>query len=109
MFTADQVSGWIRQFLPLIGAVLTMFGFTHLADGLAANMVTILQFAGPLSIILSFVWSTIANSKLSILKSVAKMPELAAPVKVTDPELAAAVEGPNVVSVPQSQNTVNNK
>lgn len=71
----DQLTGLIRQLLPVVGTLLGALGWVT-PDKWAGITAFILQAVGPLLVLASLVWSVIANTKASILASAAKMPEV---------------------------------
>ncbi len=66
----DQVMGQLRIIIPSLGTLVTAFGVTTAQ----ANSWTQLALAsvGPISYIIVAIWSFIANSRESIMKSAAK-------------------------------------
>jgi len=86
--TSDQISGLIRQLVTLFGAIATTLGFT-IDLGPALDLV--LQIAGPIGVIIAAVWSWVANTKSSIVASVAAMDETTVDgnrIVLNDPNLA---------------------
>ena len=80
--TNDQLMGLLRQFMPIIGTMLTVFG---LSSATANNLVNlIMSGAGPAMTLYSLVWSFIVNSRASIIASAAKpvAPGIPAPIIV---------------------------
>ena len=96
MPTQDQVMGLLRQLLPLLGGIAVGLGWLT-KDEVAGYSALILQSVGPIMIIIGWVLSMIANSKTSILKSAAAMPETrvvangaTTTITIHDPDLAQA-------------------
>jgi len=97
--TTDQIMGVLRQILPILGGLATGLGWLTV-DQVTGYTQIILQIAGPAVSLVGIIWSLKANSKTSILTAVSNMPELAAPVKLTDAALAASVPNGMVVAAP---------
>lgn len=70
----DQLLALLRQVLPILGTLLTVFGLSSATATAITN--TLMSIAGPLMMIASTIWSLFANSKKSILTSAANMPEV---------------------------------
>lgn len=89
--TQDQVMGLLRQLLPVIGTILTAFGWTD-AAGWANWTNMIMAAAGPAMILGSAVWTVIANTKAAKIKAVAAMKETSVAsdgtIKIHDTKLA---------------------
>ena len=90
--TSDQFMGLVRQAIPLIGGIAVAMGW--LTTGQVARTTEIvLQIGGPLFVLWGIIWSYVANSKESIVQSVAAMPETTVEgnmVRINDPRLATA-------------------
>lgn len=83
----DQVTAQLRQFLQIVGTLLTTLGIVK--PGIADTWIPLLmQVSGPIMMLSSIGWSMIANSKASIIKSATQMPE------VDSKKLAAAIDDP---------------
>jgi hypothetical protein len=73
----DQLMGLVRQVLPVIGGILVALGWlpeTFIA-AIKANMESILAAISALWVAGGAIWAAWANSKTSIVQSVAQMPE----------------------------------
>jgi hypothetical protein len=66
--SGDQVAGLLRTYLPALFAVLTAYGATH--D--ASLVTTAILVAGPLGLLVSGVWSLVANTRLAIIRRASK-------------------------------------
>lgn len=92
--TQDQLMGLLRQLAPIFGTLLTVFGMKSAAANALVD--TIMTIAGPIMLVGSTIWTYIANSRASIMKSAAQpvAPGVAAPEIVLPKEerdLAAAL------------------
>lgn len=74
LMTQDQVLGQVRQILPAIGWVLIFTGKIS-PETWGAFMAVAPQALGAAFILGSAGWALVANTRNSIMKSVAKMPE----------------------------------
>lgn len=71
----DQVVAQLRLLLPALGSMAIMLGI--MSPDLVGKWTTLILTAiGPAMIIGGMIWSLIANSKKSIITSVANMPEV---------------------------------
>lgn len=68
--TQDQVMGQLRIIIPALGTLVTAFGVTSAQANSWAQIA--LASVGPISYIITAVWSLIANSRKSIMASAAK-------------------------------------
>lgn len=89
--TSDQIMGLIRQIIPVFAGIAIAFGFS--ASSVASWSNTALQIAGPALALGGVIWSLVANSKSSIIKSATAMPE------VDSKALAAAISDPDLKQV----------
>jgi len=71
----------VRQLLPILGTLMTVFGVSSATAQATVNM--LMSIAGPITLIGSALWSYYSNSKASILTSAANMTEVKA-VKLED-------------------------
>lgn len=74
VMTQDQVLGQVRQILPAIGWVLIFTGKIS-PETWGAFMAVAPQALGGLLVLGSAAWALFANTRTSIMKSIAKMPE----------------------------------
>lgn len=83
----DQVAAQLRQFLQIMGTLLTTVGVIkpEIAD---TWVPVIMLIAGPIMQLGSIAWSIKANTKASIILSATQMPE------VDSKKLAAAIDDP---------------
>lgn len=72
--TQDQVLGQLRQLMPAIGWILIATGKVNPAEW-ASFIDVMIPAAGAAFVLGSAAWALLANSKASIIKSVAQMPE----------------------------------
>jgi len=72
--TTDQFVGLIRQLLPFVGGILTTVGFSKEESETVLGKVG--EIIGPLATIVGLIWSYVANSKKSILRSASQMHEV---------------------------------
>jgi len=72
--TKDQLMGLLRQVLPLIAGIAVGKGWLTV-DQAGTVTTLILQIIGPLGALGGMIWAAMANSKSSIIQSVAAMPE----------------------------------
>src|SRR6266446_4178895 len=87
--TNDQIMSMLRQFMPIIGTMLTVFG---LSSATANNLVNlVMSGVGPTLILFGLVRSFIANTRASIMASAAQpvapgvpAPIIVLPVQETD-------------------------
>jgi hypothetical protein len=88
----DQVAAQLRQFLQIMGTLLTTVGI--IKPGIADTWIPIImQVAGPIMMLASILWSMKANTKASIIQSASAMPEVKS-MTITDPALAEAARTP---------------
>lgn len=86
--TMDQFVGLVRQLLPFLGGLLIALGVSQTDSSTLIAKVG--EVVGPLATVVGVIWSLVANSKKSILKSASSIPEVTQ-IKVTDKELADAL------------------
>jgi len=84
----------LRQFMPIIGTMMTVFGLSSATANSFVNLV--MSGAGPALTLFSLVWSFIANTRASIIASAAKpvAPGVPAPIivlPVQETELAQSL------------------
>ena len=86
--TTDQIMALIRQIMPIVGTMLTVFGLSSATANSIVNLV--MTGAGPTLTLASLIWSFIANTRASIMASAAKpaAPGLPAPQIVLPPQEA---------------------
>lgn len=98
--TNDQITGMLRQVLPIIGTLAAALGWIA-PEKVAPLTATILAISGPVIALGSILWMLVANSKSSIIASAAAMPEVKGIITTATPAgnaMAAAVPATNVVS-----------
>ena len=98
--TIDQVMALLRQVMPIVGTMLTVFG---LSSATANNIVNLIMTgAGPTITLASIIWSFIANTRASIMAAAAKpvAPGVPAPQIVLPPQEAALAQ-----ALPDNVNT----
>lgn len=100
--TTDQIMGMLRQILPIVGTMLTVFGMSSATANSIVNL--IMTGAGPALALISIVWAFIANSRSSIMASAAKSagPGIPAPQIVLPTQ-----ESSLAASLPSNVNTTN--
>lgn len=88
----DQVAAQLRQFLQIIGTLLTTVGI--IKPGIVDTWIPVIMLiAGPIMQLGSIAWSVKANTKSSIILSTTQMPE------VDSKKLAAAIDDPTLKEV----------
>jgi len=90
--TIDQVMALLRQVMPIVGTMLTVFG---LSSATANNIVNLVMTgAGPTITLAGIIWSFIANTRASIMAAAAKpvAPGVPAPQIVLPPQEAALAQ-----------------
>jgi len=77
--TQDQLAGQLRVIIPALGTIVSAVGISSTSVGYWSGIA--LASVGPISYIVTAVWSLIANSRASIMASAAKpaAPGVAAP------------------------------
>jgi len=68
--TTDQIMGLLRQVLPIMGTMLTVFGISSATA--TATVDLLMTIAGPVTLVASAIWAFIANSRKSVMASAAK-------------------------------------
>lgn len=68
--TTDQLAGLLRQVLPILGTLLTVFGLSSATANSIVNL--LMAISGPLLGVGSAIWAFIANSRSSIMAAAAK-------------------------------------
>jgi len=91
--TTDQITGLVRQVLPIAGTLLAALGFSSATSTAIVDVA--MQISGPLIVIVGVIWAAIANTKGSIIQSVGGMDETevkqtssGVTIKINDPKLA---------------------
>ncbi len=87
--TTDQIMALLRQVMPIVGTMLTVFGLSSATANSIVNLV--MTGAGPALTLASLIWSFIANTRASIMASAAK-------------PVAPGVPAPQIVLPPQEAN-----
>ncbi len=92
--TNDQIMAMLRQFMPIIGTMLTVFGLSSATANNFVNLV--MSGAGPALTLFSLIWSFLANTRASIVASAAQpvAPGVPAPLivlPVQEAELAQSL------------------
>jgi len=98
--TIDQIMALLRQVMPIVGTMLTVFG---LSSATANNIVNLVMTgAGPTITLAGIIWSFIANTRASIMAAAAKpvAPGVPAPQIVLPPQEAALAQ-----ALPDNVNT----
>lgn len=89
--TQDQLMALARQLIPLLGGIAISLGWLT-ADQVGYWTGVLMQIAGPALTLFGIIWAFVANSKASIVKSVAAMPETkvssTGKIEILDPKLA---------------------
>src|SRR5258708_21214704 len=90
--TIDQVMALLRQVMPIVGTMLTVFGLSSTTANNIVNL--IMTGAGPVLTLASIIWSFIANTRASIMASAAKpvAPGVPAPQIVLPPQQASLAQ-----------------
>lgn len=104
----DQVMGQLRTIIPALGTIVSAFG----VSGATANHYVDLGLAlvGPISYLVTAIWSLVANSRASIMAAAAKpaAPGVAAPQIVLPKEEAdLAQKLPGNVNTTETKKVVN--
>lgn len=68
--TQDQVMGQLRIIIPALGTIATAYGITTVQADTYTHLA--LTMIGPISYIVTAIWSLMANSRKSIMASAAK-------------------------------------
>lgn len=90
----NQIMGLLRQVLPALGTVAVTLGWIT-SDQLGQITAIILQLAGLITLVISFVLSLKANTKTSIIKATAGMAETSvsgSTITINDPGLAKSAQ-----------------
>lgn len=91
-----QIEAFARQILPIVGTLLAVFGMKSATANAIVD--TLMAIVGPITVIVSAVWSLIANTKSSVIAKAAALPEVDK-VKLTSDAPATLVEStPNNVT-----------
>lgn len=96
--TADMVMALLRQFLPVAGTLATALGWIA-PEKVAPLVSSILAAAGPVMVLGGVIWTTVANTKKSIITSTANMPEVKEVVLKKDDVKANELERDTPVNV----------
>lgn len=67
----DQWIAQLRMLIPVIGALISSFGWVS-ADQIGPIVSNLLIALGPVVYVISSIWSLVANSRASIMKSASK-------------------------------------
>src|SRR6266704_1597273 len=105
--TVDQVMALLRQAMPIIGTMLTVFGLSATTTNNIVNLV--MSGAGPAMTLASVIWSFIANSRASIMAAAAKpvAPDIPAPLIILPPQEADLAQAlPSNVNTSQTVSVV---
>jgi hypothetical protein len=88
--TQDQVMGQLRTIIPAIGTIISALGVAN-SDKVGGTVAALLTAVGPISYLITAVWSFIANSRASIMAAAAKpvAPGIPAPQIVLPPQETA--------------------
>jgi hypothetical protein len=70
VMTADQVAGQLRIIIPALGTIVTAFGVTSAEAGSWTQIG--LGMVGPISYVITAIWSLVANSRSSIMLAASK-------------------------------------
>src|SRR6266404_5843761 len=88
--TTDQIMALLRQVMPIVGTMLTVFG---LSSATANNIVNLVMTgAGPTITLAGIIWSFIANTRASIMAAKPVAPGVPAPQIVLPPQEAALAQ-----------------
>lgn len=89
----DQITGQLRQILPILGSIAVALGWIspEKSNLLISNILAVI---GPIMIIAGIVWTAVANTQKAIMQSAAAVPGT---VVITTPDLAAAT--PNETNI----------
>lgn len=91
----DQITGQLRQLLPILGSIAVALGWIA-PDKASAIVTNILAVVGPLMVLGGIIWTGFANTEKALVQSAAAVPGT---VVITTPELAKATpEQNNIVS-----------
>jgi hypothetical protein len=105
MITQDQMVAQLRVAIPAIGTIISAFGLSS-STQVAGFEQTALVMVGPISYLIVAIWSFIANSKSSIIKSAAGMIETQVKPSADGTKVVITTSDPTLVaaatSVPQS-------
>ncbi len=98
--TIDQIMALLRQVMPIVGTMLTVFGLSSATANSIVNLV--MTGAGPTITLAGIIWSFIANTRASIMAAAAKPVALGVPAPqiVLPPEEAALAQ-----ALPDNVNT----
>lgn len=99
----DQVMAQLRIIIPALGTIVSAFGVSAGDVSKWENIIMI--SVGPISYIITGIWSLIANSRASIMKAAAKSVDANTPppqIILPEEERALALKLPsNVTSAPE--------
>ena len=100
--TQDQIMGQLRVVIPALGTIVSAIGVSSTSVGYWEGI--ILAAVGPISYLITVVWSLIANSRASIIASAAQpvAPGVPPPQIVLPVQEAALAQ-----SLPSNVNTTN--
>ncbi|HYV34101.1 MAG TPA: hypothetical protein VE988_00265 [Gemmataceae bacterium] len=98
----DQVIGVVRQFLPFVGGLVSMFGWLK-AGEFEALSGAVVAAIGPVMLLGSAVWSVVSKTDANLVKSAAAVPGVRSIDLRDNPEgRALAPVTPNNVNVTPS-------
>jgi len=95
----DQLTGQIRQALPILGTLAVTLGWAA-PDKVGAVVANLSLLVGPLMILAGIVWTALANTRKALLRSAAAVvgDNGQKTMIVASPELANATPENNIVS-----------
>lgn len=98
--TNDQIMALLRQVMPIVGTMLTVFGLSSATANSIVNL--IMSGAGPTLTLAGILWAFFANTRASIMASAAKpvAPGVPAPQIVLPQQESALAD-----SLPSNVNT----
>lgn len=84
----DQIMGQLRVVIPALGTIVSAFGIAG-SDKVGTTVAALLTAVGPISYMISVVWSFIANSRASIMAAASKSVD---PEKVPPPQIILPIQ-----------------
>lgn len=78
--SSDQLAGQLRVIIPALGTIVSAFGVSTTQVNIYIQ--TALVLVGPISLLISGIWSYFANSRASIMASAAKPVSAGVPAPV---------------------------
>lgn len=101
----DQVMAQLRLVIPAVGTIVTAVGIAK-PDAVGSTVAALMTAVGPISYLVTALWSLVANSRASIMASAAKP---AAP-GVPAPQIVLPVEEADLAQkLPSNVNTTETK